>query len=43
MPQLLNPKHLELLIHNKRSYYNEKPVHCNEEYPLLTATKESLP
>ena len=26
---------------NKRSHCNEKPAHCNEEYPLLATTRES--
>ena len=25
------PVHLEPMLHNKRSHWNEKPVHCNEE------------
>ena len=41
MPQLLKPVHLEPVLRNKRSHHNEKPTHCNEEYPLLTATRES--
>ena len=24
-------KHLEPVLHNKRSHHNEKPVHCNQE------------
>ena len=31
MPQLLKPTCLEPVLCNKRSYRNEKPVHCNEE------------
>ena len=27
---------------HKRSPHNEKPVHCNKEYPPLAATRESL-
>ena len=27
---------------NKANHHNEKPVHHNEEYPLLTTTRESL-
>ena len=26
---------------NTRSWYNEKPAHHNEEWPLLTTSKES--
>ena len=29
--QLLKPKHLEPVLHNKRSHRKEKPVHRNEE------------
>ena len=39
-PQLLKPARLEPVLRNKRSHRNEKPVHCNEEYPLLAATRE---
>ena len=42
MSQLLKPAHLEPVLCNKRSHRNEKPVHRNEEWPLLTATRESL-
>ena len=35
VPQLLKPAHLEPVLHDKRSHRNEKPVHCNEEQPLL--------
>ena len=31
VPQLLKPTRLELLLCNKRSHHNEKPMHCNEE------------
>ena len=41
MPQLLKPACLEPVLH-KRSHRNEKPVHCNEEWPPLTATREIL-
>ena len=27
---------LEPMLHNKRCHHNEKPIHCNEELPLLT-------
>ena len=40
-PQLLKPVHLEPVLRNKRSHRNEKPVHCNEEWPPLTTTRES--
>ena len=40
-PQLLKPTHLEAVLPNKGSHRNEKPVHCNQEYPPLHATKES--
>ena len=39
--QLLKPVCLEPLLCNKRSHRIEKPEHCNEEYPLLAATRES--
>ena len=29
-PQLLSPHTLEPLLCNKRSYCNEKPVHCQQ-------------
>jgi len=32
---------LKSTFHNKRSHRNEKPVHCNEEQPLLAATREN--
>ena len=31
VPQLLKPACLEPVLHDKRSYCNEKPVHRNEE------------
>ena len=31
---------LETMLHNKRSHHNEKPTHCNEEQPLLAATRK---
>ena len=40
-PQLLKPACLEPMLPNKRSHHNEKPVHRNEEQPLLAATRES--
>ena len=39
--QLLKPKCLELVLHNKGSLCNEKPTHCKEEEPLLAATRGS--
>ena len=41
MPQLLKPTCLEPAFRNKRSHHKEKPVHRNEEKPLLAATRES--
>ena len=41
VPQLLKPVRLEPVLHNKRSHCNEKPAHCNKEYPSLAATRES--
>ena len=41
VPQLLKPTCLESMLHNKRSHCNEKPMHHNEEYPLLATTRES--
>ena len=41
-PQLLKPLHPELMLHNKRSYCNEKPVHFDEEWAPLAVTRESL-
>ena len=32
---------LDPMLRNKRSHRNEKPAHCNEEQPLLAATRES--
>ena len=40
-PQLLKPTCLEPVLCNKRSHRNEKPVHRNEEWPPLAATRES--
>ena len=31
VPQLLNPGRLESMLRNKRSHWNEKPTHRNEE------------
>ena len=40
-PELLKPARLEPVVRNKRSHHNEKPVHHNEEWPPLAATRES--
>ena len=29
------------MSHNKRRHHNKKPMHCNEGWPLLDATRES--
>ena len=39
--QLLKPVCLEPVLSNKRSHRNEKPAHCNEEWPQLATTRES--
>ena len=39
--QLLKPVRLEPMLRNKRSCRSEKPAHHNQEWPLLTATRES--
>ena len=41
VPQLLKPVRLKPVLHNKRSHCSEKPVHLNEEQPLLATTRES--
>ena len=41
VPQLLKTAHLEPVLRNKRSHFNEKPAHHNEEQPPLAATRES--
>ena len=41
VPQLLKPTRPEPVLHDKRSHRNEKPMHSNEEWPLLTTTRES--
>ena len=43
VPQLLKPAPLEAVLCNERSHRKEKPTHCNEEQPLLAATRESPP
>ena len=40
--QLLKLAHPESRFLNKGSHHNEKPLHHNEEQPLLTTTRESL-
>ena len=35
------PARLEPVLHNKRGRDNERPVHCDEEWPPLAATTES--
>ena len=39
--QLLKRAHPEPVLCTKRSPCSEKPVHCSEEQPLLTAARES--
>ena len=34
--------HSRAVLYNRRSHCNEKPMYCNQEQPLLTATRESL-
>ena len=41
-PQLPKPLCLGLVLGNKRSHGDEKPVPSSEEEPLLMATRESL-
>ena len=33
---------LEAMLHNRRSYQNEKPMHCNEEQASLATTREKI-
>ena len=40
--ELPKPACLEPVLHNKRSHPNEKPAHCNEQWPPLATTRESL-
>ena len=42
MPQLLKPVRLEPMLPSRRGHDSEGPMHCSEECPPLTATKESL-
>ena len=35
------PAHLEPVLRNKRGHDSERPAHRNEEWPPLTATRES--
>ena len=41
-PQLLKPRCLEPVLHNKRSHCDEKLTHRHKEQPLLSATRETL-
>ena len=36
-----SPRALKPVLHKNRSYWHKKPPHCNEEQPLLAATRES--
>ena len=40
--QILKSMCLEPVICNKRRHRNEKPMHCNQKYSPLSATRESL-
>ena len=40
-PQLGRPVCLEPVLRNRRGHRNERPVHCNDEWTPLTATRES--
>ena len=40
VPQLLKPKGLKPVLCSNKSHHNQKPMHCNEEEPPLTATRE---
>ena len=42
MLQLPKPMCLEPVLHNKRSYHNEKPSHRNEKWTPRIPTRESL-
>ena len=35
MPQLLKPVHPEPVLHNRRSYHNERPMHHNEQKKVI--------
>ena len=37
----IEPARLELVLRNKRGRNSKRPAHCNEEWPLLAATRES--
>ena len=39
--QLLKPARLESMLSNDRGHHSEKPVRCDEEWPLLATTRES--
>ena len=38
---ITEPAHLEPVLHNKRGRDSERPVHRDEEWPPLAATRES--
>ena len=38
---ITEPAHLEPVLRNKRGHDSERPVHCDEEWPPLAATRES--
>ena len=38
---ITEPARLEPVLRNKRGRDSEKPAHCDEEWPLLAATRES--
>ena len=40
-PQLLSLRALEPELCRRRSHRNEKPAHCNQEWPPLAATRQS--
>ena len=40
-PQLLSSARLEPVLRNNGGCDSERPVHCDEEWPLLAATRES--
>ena len=41
VPKILKAARLEPVLCNKRSHCNERPVHLNEEQPLLATTRKS--
>ena len=40
VPQLLKPACLEPVLCNERGHHSEKPIHHDEEWPQLAATRE---